>query len=225
MPRPATMRLWPLRQQDLRRQGLSPGFLQSRRRRRPIGDVGVRSGGRLWKTLAPLPGKRGAAVAVEVGGKIYVIGGVTTVRSGPFFTFFGPSRAHQRRVRPGHEQVGGRRPMTVARNHAFAGAVNGKIYVVAAGRPRLHPVSYQHGCSGGIQSRGRPVECSERAHADGPQRRRLGTDGRRIYVAGGEVTTQGIVGAFQPSRRTSRRPMPGPRCPPCRCRVTASRAR
>ena len=32
-----------------------------------------------WKSLAPLPGKRGSAVAAEVGGKIYVIGGATTV--------------------------------------------------------------------------------------------------------------------------------------------------
>src|SRR6478609_909351 len=31
-----------------------------------------------WKALAPLPGKRGSAVAVEVRGKIYVVGGVTT---------------------------------------------------------------------------------------------------------------------------------------------------
>src|ERR1700745_1143830 len=30
-----------------------------------------------WKSLAPLPGKRGSALAVEVGGKIYVIGGAT----------------------------------------------------------------------------------------------------------------------------------------------------
>src|ERR1700686_44850 len=32
-----------------------------------------------WKSLAPLPGKRGSALAAEVGGKIYVIGGATTV--------------------------------------------------------------------------------------------------------------------------------------------------
>jgi N-acetylneuraminic acid mutarotase len=32
-----------------------------------------------WRSRAPLPGKRGAAVAVEAGGKIYVIGGATTV--------------------------------------------------------------------------------------------------------------------------------------------------
>src|SRR5688572_20876796 len=30
-----------------------------------------------WKSLPPLPGKRGSAIAAEVGGKIYVIGGAT----------------------------------------------------------------------------------------------------------------------------------------------------
>src|SRR5436190_22325135 len=47
-----------------------------------------------WKTLAPLPGNRGSAVAVEAGGKIHVIGGVTTVEGSkdPFFTFFGSCR-------------------------------------------------------------------------------------------------------------------------------------
>src|SRR5919106_6103776 len=47
-----------------------------------------------WKSLTPLPLKRGSAVAVEVGSKIYVIGGGTTVEGSkdPFFTFFGPAR-------------------------------------------------------------------------------------------------------------------------------------
>ena len=31
-----------------------------------------------WKALAPMPTKRGAAVAATVGGKMYVIGGATT---------------------------------------------------------------------------------------------------------------------------------------------------
>ena len=31
-----------------------------------------------WRALAPLPGKRGSAVAAEVGGKMYVLGGATT---------------------------------------------------------------------------------------------------------------------------------------------------
>ena len=47
-----------------------------------------------WKSLASVPGPRGSALATEVGGKIYVIGGVTTVEGSkdPFFTFFGPAR-------------------------------------------------------------------------------------------------------------------------------------
>src|SRR5580765_5654098 len=32
-----------------------------------------------WRPLPPMPGKRGAAIAAEVGGKIYVIGGATTM--------------------------------------------------------------------------------------------------------------------------------------------------
>ena len=47
-----------------------------------------------WKELAPLPGKRGSAVAAEVGGKIHVIGGVTTVEGAksPAISPMGPSR-------------------------------------------------------------------------------------------------------------------------------------
>ena len=47
-----------------------------------------------WKPLAPLPGKRGSAIAAEVGGKIYVIGGATTMDGDkePFFTAFGPAQ-------------------------------------------------------------------------------------------------------------------------------------
>jgi hypothetical protein len=49
-----------------------------------------------------------------------------------------------------------------------------------------------------------------------------GTDGRKIYVAGGEVTTKEVVGAFraieayEPASNTGRRS-------PCRCHVMASR--
>ena len=47
-----------------------------------------------WKPLAPLPGKRGSAIAAEVNGKIYVIGGATTMEGSkdPFFTAFGPAK-------------------------------------------------------------------------------------------------------------------------------------
>ena len=44
-----------------------------------------------WKALPPLPTKRGAAVAVESAGKIYVISGVTTMdrSKDPFFSAMG----------------------------------------------------------------------------------------------------------------------------------------
>src|SRR5262245_58290919 len=47
-----------------------------------------------WKALTSLPSKRGAAVAVEVSGKIYVIGGATTVEGakGPTINIDGPAR-------------------------------------------------------------------------------------------------------------------------------------
>ena len=56
--------------------------------------VGVHPAADSWKSLPPLPGKRGSAIAAEVGGKIYVIGGATTTEGSkdPYFTFFGPSR-------------------------------------------------------------------------------------------------------------------------------------
>ena len=87
-----------------------------------------------WKSLPPLPGKRGSALAAEAGGKIYVIGGVTTVDGSkdPFFTFFGPSKvlATNDVYDPAKNKWENRTPMSVARNHAFGAAVNGKIYVI-----------------------------------------------------------------------------------------------
>ena len=88
--------------------------------------------------------------------------------------------------------------MSVPRNHAFAAAVNGKIYVIG-GRTghgfiltatntdvveEYDPVS---------DTWSAPKERMPTARSGGVS----GTDGRRIYVAGGEVTTQQLVGAFR----------------------------
>ena len=184
-----------------------------------------------WKSLAPLPGKRGSAVAVEVGGKIYVIGGATTVEGSkdPFFTFFGPSRVLSTNdvYDPATNKWESRRPMSVPRNHAFGGAVNGKIYVI--GGRTGHGFILSATNTDVVEEYnpvGRHVECSERADADGPQRRRLG-HGRPQDLRGRRRgdDQRSSSARFEPSRRTTRRPIPGSRCPPCRCRVTASRAR
>ena len=155
-----------------------------------------------WKTLPPLPGKRGSAVAAEVGGKIYVIGGATTVEGSkdPFFTFFGPSLVLGTNdvYDPATNKWQSRKPMSVPRNHAFGGVVNGKIYVIG-GRTghgfilsatntdvveEYNPVN---------DSWSVPKERMPTARSGGAS----GTDGRRIYVAGGEVTTKDLVGAFK----------------------------
>ena len=155
-----------------------------------------------WKSLPPLPGKRGSAVAAEVGGKIYVIGGATTMEGSkdPFFSFFGPSRVlgTNEVYDPATNKWESRKPMSVPRNHAFSGVVNGKIYVIG-GRTghgfilsatntdvveEYNPVN---------DSWSVPKERMPTARSGGAS----GSDGRRIYVAGGEVTTKDLVGAFK----------------------------
>jgi N-acetylneuraminic acid mutarotase len=155
-----------------------------------------------WKPLAPLPGKRGSAIAAEVGGKIYVIGGATTMEgsNAPFFTAFGPARVlgTNEVYDPATNKWESRNPMSVPRNHAFSGVVNGKIYVIG-GRTghgfilsatntdvveEYDPVSNMWSI---------PKERMPTARSGGAS----GTDGRRIYVAGGEVTTTELVAAFR----------------------------
>ena len=155
-----------------------------------------------WKSLPPLPGKRGSAVAAEVGGKIYVIGGATTMEGSkdPFFAFFGPSRVlgTNEVYDPATNKWESRKPMSVPRNHAFGGVVNGKIYVIG-GRTghgfilsatntdvveEYNPIN---------DSWSVPKERMPTARSGGAS----GSDGRRIYVAGGEVTTKDLVGAFK----------------------------
>jgi N-acetylneuraminic acid mutarotase len=155
-----------------------------------------------WKSLPPLPGKRGSALAAEAGGKIYVIGGATTVEGAkdPFFAFFGPSRVlgTNEVYDPATNTWASRKPMSVPRNHAFGGVVNGKIYVIG-GRTghgfilsatntdvveEYNPIN---------DSWSVPKERMPTARSGGAS----GFDGRRIYVAGGEVTTKDLVGAFK----------------------------
>ena len=171
-----------------------------------------------WTSLAPLPGKRGAAVAVETGGKIYLIGGVTTVdgskdpwtwSSGaaaspqsvsPFFTFFGPARVLSTNdvYDPATNKWEHRRPMSVPRNHSFASAVNGKIYVIGGRTGHAFIMSAtntnvveEYDPASDMWSG--PLQRMPTARSGGGS----GTDGRRIYAAGGEVTTTELNGAYR----------------------------
>ena len=155
-----------------------------------------------WKSLPPLPGKRGSALAAEVGGKIYVIGGATTADGSkdPFFTFFGPSKVLSTNdvYDPATNKWESRTPMSVARNHAFGGAVNGKIYVIGGRTGHAFILS---ATNTDVVEEYNPVSNSWSAPKERMPTARSGgawgTDGRRIYVAGGEVTTTELVGAFR----------------------------
>src|SRR4029453_9709333 len=118
----------------------------------------------------------------------------------PFFTFFGPSKVLTTNdvYDPATNKWESRTPMSVARNHAFGAGVKGKIYVIG-GRPghgfilsatntdvveEYNPINNTWSA---------PKERMPTARSGGAS----GTDGRRIYVAGGEVTTTELVGAFK----------------------------
>ena len=155
-----------------------------------------------WKPLAPLPGKRGSAIAAEVGGKIYVIGGATTMEGSkdPFFTFFRPARVLSTNevYDPATNKWESRAPMSVPRNHAFSGVVNGKIYVIGGRTGHAFILSATNTnvveeYDPASNSWSAPMERMPTARSGGAS----GTDGRRIYVAGGEVTTKELVGAFR----------------------------
>lgn len=155
-----------------------------------------------WKSLAPLPGKRGSALAAEVGGKIYVIGGATTADGSKdsFFTFFGPSKvlATNDVYDPATNKWESRTPMSVARNHAFGNTVNGKIYVIGGRTGHAFILS---ATNTDVVEEYNPVSNSWSAPKERMPTPRSGgawgTDGRRIFVAGGEVTTTELVGAFR----------------------------
>jgi hypothetical protein len=167
-----------------------------------------------WKSLPPLPTARGSAVAVEAGGKIYTIGGATTMEgrvledsSGrlgdakdPFFTAFGPSRvlSVNEVYDPATNKWETRQPMSVPRNHAFSASVNGKIYVIGGRTGHAFILTATNTdvveeYSPLSDTWSVPKSRMPTARSGGV----TGTDGRRIYVAGGEVTTDQLVGAYR----------------------------
>ncbi|HVY56907.1 MAG TPA: kelch repeat-containing protein [Xanthobacteraceae bacterium] len=87
-----------------------------------------------WKALAPMPTKRGAAGAAVANGKIYVVGGATTL-PGTNETSIHPQRpmnvvATVEEYDPATNTWRERRSMLVARNHHATASVDGKIYAI-----------------------------------------------------------------------------------------------
>lgn len=87
-----------------------------------------------WKALAPMPTKRGAAGAAAVNGKIYVVGGATSL-SGVTENGIHPARPHNvlatvEEYDPATDTWRTRRSMLVARNHHAVAAVGDKVYAI-----------------------------------------------------------------------------------------------
>ncbi len=85
-----------------------------------------------WRALAPVPTKRGSPVAVTAGDKMYVIGGASTL---PGAAAVHPARPHYsvsavEEYDPAANRWRARAPIPTPRNHAVAGVVNGRIYVI-----------------------------------------------------------------------------------------------
>ena len=156
-----------------------------------------------WKALAPMPTKRGAAGAVAVGGKLYVIGGAAML-PGSKDTAIHPTRAHRslttvEEYDPATNKWQERSQMPTPRNHLAIGAVNGKIYVLG-GRIGAAFIS------GGGNRLDLVEEYDVAADSWNPVRARMptprsavayGVHGGRVYVAGGEHQDYNLSTAFR----------------------------
>ena len=155
-----------------------------------------------WKALAPMPGKRGSALAAVVGEKIYVIGGATTIPGSKETAVF-PTRPHMsvgtvEEYDPAGNTWRERTSMPTPRNHAAIGVVNGKIYVIG-GRVGAAFI--------GLASDISVVEEYDPAADEwsGPRARMpiarsalgAGVYGGRIYVAGGEYQDTHMMATFR----------------------------
>jgi N-acetylneuraminic acid mutarotase len=155
-----------------------------------------------WKALWPLPGKRGSAVAAQVAGKMYVIGGATTVEGSKDVAINGNGPARVVTTNevydPATNSWQSRSPMALGRNHAFAGAVGGKIYVI--GGRVAHAFVTVSSNTDIVEEYDPATNTWSGLKAKMPSARSgggWGTLGGKIYVAGGEVATPELVGAFR----------------------------
>lgn len=145
-----------------------------------------------WRALAPMPTARLAAVAAEIGGKIYVMGGAS-VHPGAKLASLSQSVPHRSLdVNEVYDPANNRwetlSPMPTARNHAAAGVVNGKVYVIGG---RLGAASVLAGSNADVVEVFDPAANSWGAAGLRMPTARSGmgwaTFNNRVYVAGGEV--------------------------------------
>src|SRR5262249_28588511 len=149
-----------------------------------------------WKALAPMPTRRGAGAAVELGGRIYVVGGSTVPphHGGP-----GTQAARLPPVGPlgEDEPAGGRRRplpgMPTPRNHFTAAALDGRLIVIGG---RIGDVNVTRSSNTDVVEAYDPAADAWTLRARMPTAR-SGTAGGahagKIYVVGGEYQNEGVM--------------------------------
>jgi len=145
-----------------------------------------------WKALAPMPTKRGSPVAAVAGDRIYVIGGAA-LPPGSKDTAILPSRPHMsvgtvEEYDPAANTWRVRTSMPTPRNHAVAGAVNSKIYVIG-GRTGAAFISSGSSNVDVVEEYDPVADAWGSARARMPSARSAMAGGvyeGRIYVTGGE---------------------------------------
>ncbi|HEX4488108.1 MAG TPA: kelch repeat-containing protein [Terriglobales bacterium] len=155
-----------------------------------------------WKALAPMPTARMAPVAAEAGGKIYVIGGAS-VHPGAKLVSLGPKVPHRSLntnevYDPATNKWETRMAMPTARNHAAAGVVGGKIYVIGG---RLASAFASAGSNSDVVEVYDPAENTwGAAGLRMPTARSamaFATFGNRILIAGGEIVDRHMFAAIR----------------------------
>jgi N-acetylneuraminic acid mutarotase len=148
-----------------------------------------------WTALKPMPGRRCSAKGAEVNGKIYVIGGFGPMENGkPGTRVNGVNQAYDPETNTWEE----RSPMPTARNHAFSGVVNGKIYIIGG---RLGSGSAGSASPTDVVEEYDPAkDLWSDVKAPMPTLRSGGGDATyngRIYVAGGEYGGRQFSAAYR----------------------------
>ena len=154
-----------------------------------------------WKALAPMPTARGAAVAAELGGKIYVIGGAS-VHPGQKIVGLSANVPHRALgtnevYDPETNTWKTLSPMPTSRNHAAVGVANGKIYVLGG---RLGAVFVNASATDVVEEYDPATDSWGFAKARMPMARSgtaYGSFGGKIYVAGGEYLDNQVVGTYR----------------------------
>jgi N-acetylneuraminic acid mutarotase len=147
-----------------------------------------------YRALAPMPVKRCSAQAEEVGGKIYVIGGLEPLENGKGTRVTGRNDMYD----PATNTWTSRSPMPTSRNHAFSGVVGGKIYVIggrigAGNIPATTNIDVVEEYDPATNLWGVVKERMPTARSGGG----AATYNGKIYVGGGELQNRQLMAAFK----------------------------